>query len=151
MIIPAQQIHYDSIVVEEKETYRVRQTPLNIIENSCARNWSNLKGRIEASQKLMNYIYKPPIIVSEHQMIFAFPTRGIDQHACAWIFLDSIRSIHKVDKLSAVTLNNGQRVTLDISYHTLKTQRENVISLVNAYKQDILQAGQYGHKLPTMT
>jgi len=129
MILPAKQIEYNSIVIEKKTTYCVNQTPLHCIKATCEKNWSSYEARRDAIMKRTNFKYKIPMMLSKLQMLFAFPTTGTDQFACAWIFLHNIASIHHEGATSAVTFHNGQKVMLDISYHILTSQLQRTQSL----------------------
>lgn len=129
MILPIKHFKYNSLVIEEDATYCVNQTPLHIIKATCKKNWSDYEGRRDAIIKQTNYRYKTPMILSELQLLFAFPTTGTDQFACAWICLHAIKRIGKEGATSSVTFHNGQKITLDISHHILKTQIERTQSL----------------------
>jgi len=43
--MPARHIEYASIVVEEHATYCIREKPLQIIQNTCKKDWTTFDGR----------------------------------------------------------------------------------------------------------
>src|SRR5699024_10555946 len=112
-IMPATHIEYDSIVVEDHATYCIRETPLQIIKNTCKTDWTTLKGRKEIITAKTGYHYKTPMMLHMQRNMFAFPTMSASKFECCWIFLKQHLTIGKETQKGAIIFNNYQKIKLD--------------------------------------
>lgn len=58
---PAKVIDHSTIVIEQEETYKIKETPLQIIKEACIANWSTYEGRRQAVIHHTNFKQKVPI------------------------------------------------------------------------------------------
>ena len=135
-IMPARHMDYASIVVEEQATYCIRERPLQIIKNSCKNDWTTFKGRKTAIAKKLGYAYKTPMILNQAEQIYAFPTMSAGKFECSWIFLKHHLMILKEGQKGAVVFNNRHKISLDISFHTLREQLERTQILAYTIEQE---------------
>lgn len=129
LIIPAQHIAYDSIVLEKENAYCVRQTPLNIIKATCENDWTTYEGRKNVIAKRLNMPHKTPIIVSQEEKLFAYPTLSPKSYYCSWVFLHLSVQIRKEDKHGVLLIHDRIKVKLDVSYYILQAQFEKALRL----------------------
>ena len=124
-LLPAKQIDYDTILINESDIKYVCQTPLTLIKSACFHNWTTYEGRRQAVIHHTNFKQKTPIPISIDSGMYFFPTHSPSSIHNNWIAYKQIASIHKAPQhQSMIHFKNGQTLTLDISMHILKTQIE---------------------------
>lgn len=111
-----------SRVVEEKETYIVRKSTTEIIDDSCRYFGSSYLGRHEGTKSLMGVNYKSPIIVEESKEIIFFPTSSPRFDNCYWIALDKIQNHSKSKVGTIIKFINGYELEVNISSASLENQ-----------------------------
>ncbi len=114
--------NYCSKVMEKDNSFTVQQTPMQIVENSCAFFGSSYKGRACGTKKLIGVSHKAPIIIEESREIIFFPTSSPRLYECQWISLKNIENYHKKNNLTTIVFNNGHLLELDMSYGSLDNQ-----------------------------
>lgn len=124
-----------SIILTKKGIVESSSTPKEIIEATCIRYFSNFEGRRQASHKLMQYSYKAPIIISEHLMLVAFPTKSILNAENNWFFANNMVSVDKNNgKDPTIIFEPGITLTIDESFHTLSYQFMKSLALTYLYQ-----------------
>lgn len=127
-ILPAKQIEYDTIVIEQQQTLHVRQTSLKIIKNSCKKYWATYEGRREAVIHHMNFQQKVPIPISIMNQLYFFPTHSPNHLDNSWIAAQQITQItrhpHSRNRQSIIQFACGQTLTIDVSTYILRQQAE---------------------------
>lgn len=121
-ILPVKHIEYNSVVYELGKGYYVRQTPMQIIKESCKAYHSSYAGRREATISLTNAKYKSPIIVRERDDLLAFPTISPKKFECVWILAAHIKTIENANNECCVVFNNDFALSLSISFNCLQSQ-----------------------------
>lgn len=121
-IIPVNHIDFSSIVVEKNAVYGVQQTPLQIIDYSCNKDWTTYEGRRQYIIKETEFSYKTPILTHREGIHIGFPTKSAHQDDCIWIFPKNIMSVKGHGQHSSVTFSNGFELFLNISLHSLNIQ-----------------------------
>lgn len=119
-IIPIKQ--NESKIIEEENTFMVKKSTSEIINDSCKYFGSSFLGRREGTKALMGVSYKAPIIIEETKSIIFFPTSSPRFDNCAWISLNHIHDYLRKDGNSLVHFKNGEALELDISYGSLENQ-----------------------------
>ncbi|QDI91842.1 hypothetical protein EPH95_12185 [Salicibibacter halophilus] len=90
-ILPAAQ---GSIIYERNQTVvHCREKPLHIIRRSCLDGGSSLEGRLDAVRYKTKLARKLPIPINMEENWFAFPTAGLRDHDCCWVFYQHIDSV----------------------------------------------------------
>src|SRR5690625_5837534 len=137
-LLPARNIDYDTIVIEENETKYVQETSFNLIKEACLkRDWTSYEGRRDGVIKHTNFKKKTPIPIDIHKGIYFFPTHSPTNIDNIWIAFHHILSIEKIparertkDVQSIVYFKNRQALKLSISFHTLKEQYNRTLQCV---------------------
>lgn len=119
-IIPIRQ--NESKIIEEENTFIVKKSTNEIINDSCKYFGSSFLGRREGTKALMGVSYKAPIIIEETKSIIFFPTSSPRFDNCTWISLNHIHDYLRRDGNSLVHFKNGEELELDISYGSLENQ-----------------------------
>lgn len=125
-LIPAKSIHYDTIVIERNATLHIRQTPLQIIDNSCQREWTTYEGRKAAVMMHTNFRQKIPLPINIHKQIHIFPTHSPTHIDNCWIVFQNIIATHYLTDNTTqhpqtiFQFKGGQSLAMNISKHILK-------------------------------
>lgn len=136
-ILPAKQIDYQTIVLEEKETYHVNQSPLDIVKESCMHYWSTYEGRRTAVIQKLGYKQKTPIPISVTHNLCFLPTHSPTHMDNCWINRALVNRWERIEKnkrtsetQTEVVFNNWYRLELGISIHTLQQQMERAFKVM---------------------
>lgn len=123
-LLPAKAINYDTIAWEDNQTIYVRQTPLDIIKESCLVYGSSYEGRREAVTHNTSYQRNLPIQISGKQHIYTFPTQAPKSFDCHWIFSEHILQIigKNGTKEATICFKNNQLLPLTVSHYILNKQ-----------------------------
>lgn len=111
-----------SRVIEENETYIIKKSTTEIIDDSCRFFGSSYLGRHEGTKSLMGINYKSPIIVEETKEIIFFPTSSPRFDNCYWISLDKVKSHSKSNVGTIVKFINGYELEINISTASMENQ-----------------------------
>lgn len=129
-LLPAKQIEYETIAVEEDRRFFIKKSALQIIQEACIKNGSTYEGRRDAVIQLTGFKRKVPIPISIKKNIYTFPTHSPKDYDCIWLFHNHIQAafplstpIHSNVK-SMILLSNQQHLPLFLSNHTLQKQIE---------------------------
>lgn len=132
-MIPAKKIEYDTIVVEGKRLRYIKQTPLDIIKQSCIHYWSTYEGRRQAVIHHTGFKEKVPIPVHPKRGIIAIPTHGINHIDCCWLMHDHILHYESIKNdakyKTASTFTNGKTLKLDVSIRSFQTQMQRAFEI----------------------
>lgn len=142
LIIPALHMDYESIVLEKENVYCVRQSPLDIIKDTCKNDWATYEGKKNVIAERMGMPQKTPIIVSQEKKVFAYPTVSPKKYNCSWIFLHIAVETRKEGNHGVLLIHNRMKVKLDVSYYILQAQLEKALQL-----QYAVQGNVYGYRL----
>lgn len=111
-----------SKVLEVDEEYIVNETPYEIMENSCRYFGSSLEGRINGSKDMLGSVYKIPILVEESQKLIFFPTEALNSPNVGFISYKNIKNVNKKGTKSIVEFKNGNDITINCPYFSMKNQ-----------------------------
>ncbi|HHW69467.1 MAG TPA: competence protein [Tenericutes bacterium] len=111
-----------SKVFEFNNSFFVKDSVMNIIDNSCRYFGSSYHGRFEGTKSMLNISYKNPIIIEESREIIFFPTASPRADDCNWISLENIEKYEKDDFNTLVLFKNGQSLSFNISYLSFENQ-----------------------------
>lgn len=140
-ILPAKQIEYDTIVIEEHQTLYIRQTPLEIIQESCINDWASYEGKRKAVSHHMNITYKVPIPISLTENLYFFPTHSPRDINNCWIGAHHIAHIMKHPhsrRKSIIQFQCGRKLTLDVSEYILQQQMNKTRACMYKIGQTVL-------------
>lgn len=125
-LVPAKEIDYDSIVVESESLRYIKQTPEEIIKESCLEYWSDYEGRRKAVIQKTRFKEKVPIPINPKQGIIAFPTHAIKSIDCCWLMPKHILRYDVIkgnpNYKTIVTFTNRRTLKLDVSIRSFKSQ-----------------------------
>ena len=111
-----------SKVYEEETEYIINKSSNSIIKENCEYYGSSYEGRCVGTKKLTGIKTKYPIIIEESRNIIFFPTSSIRNKQSAWISLNKIKDIKKIDYDSQIEFKNSKKIKLDISVYSLENQ-----------------------------
>lgn len=112
-----------SKVFEDEIQYVIEQKPFQIMDDSCKYFGSSYKGRKEGAKSILGDGYKIPILIEDSRNIVFFPTISPQDSECIWLASRKIERIEYIDELnSKVIFDNGQEITIPISYRSLENQ-----------------------------
>lgn len=147
----AQATDYYSIVYESDHIFKIRQTPLQIIQQSFLRNWSTYEAVCSAIKRKTNYHQKIPILLFHIQslkqqhfynfpeipfisslpfinILCYFPTKSPHRFDNIWIAYHRLCKNNmpfqhpKKNHLSIVTFDCGIQLKVDVSPYVLHQQ-----------------------------
>ncbi|WP_156290974.1 competence protein ComK [Oceanobacillus salinisoli] len=133
-LLPAKHIDYYTIVLEQNRYIYVKQTPIEIIKNSCLNRYTTYEGVREAVYHYTGFKRKVPIPINPHQNIYFFPTHATNDYECCWISCDHVLQINQTTKSSSsLTFNNGKTIQFDVSTYSLKKQMQRTLECMYSY------------------
>lgn len=109
-------------IIEKNDEYIVKETPYEIMENSCKYFGSSLEGRINGSKNILGSVYKIPIMVEESQKLIFFPTGAINSPNVSFISYKNIKNVVKNGTKSIIQFSNDVSVRINCPYFSLKNQ-----------------------------
>lgn len=127
-LIPAKALDYETIILEKDHRLHIRQTPMQIIEESCLKHWTTYEGRRKAVIHHTSFYQKVPMPISIQERIYLFPTHSPKHLDNCWLAYQNILSVHEnrhhsSNRLqSIIQFKDGQILKLNVSKHILQTQ-----------------------------
>lgn len=113
----------ESLIYEDHERYIIKQTPFNIMEDSCKYFGSTYEGRKEGAKSILNAEYKIPIVIEDSSNLIVFPTTSPLSKDCCWISLKRVKNIEKIDSNNTkIIFDNDKEIIVDCSYRTIENQ-----------------------------
>lgn len=104
-----------TVVYEKSNIYFVKQSPLNIVNESCSYYGSSYQGRVSASKKILKKDKMLPVEISHTLGIYFFPTISPKNPNCIWVSHRHIEKIERYnDKQTRMILTNRQPIILNI-------------------------------------
>ena len=112
-----------SVVYEDEERYIIKQTPFEIMEESCKYFGSTYEGRKDGAKEILGAEYKVPIIIEDSSNLIVFPTTSPLSEDCVWICLKRVEKIEKIDANNTkIIFDNKKEIIVDSSYRTIENQ-----------------------------
>lgn len=125
-ILPANQIEYDTIVIEQGRELFINRPATTLIEDSCLYYGSTYDGRRQSVIERTNFKRKTPIPISIHSSIYAFPTHSPADKNCTWIFSNHIESLQSIknapNPITQINLTKSKTLAIPVSPSTIQTQ-----------------------------
>ena len=112
-----------STVFEDDDKYIVFEKPFEIMENSCSYYGSTYEGRKNGAKNILGAEYKVPIVVEDSSNLIAFPTTSPYSTDCAWISLNRVHNIYRIDSYhTKIVFDNNQEIIVSCSFRSLENQ-----------------------------
>ncbi|MFD2760645.1 competence protein ComK [Lentibacillus juripiscarius] len=112
-----------TIVLEEQETFTVRDSPSKIIEDACKFFGSSLKGRQDGTRGICGITHKAPISIDPSCGMYFFPTASPSNPKCSWIAHSHVEQVNKGPyRQTEVIFKNGRTILLDVSFGSMLNQ-----------------------------
>ena len=112
-----------SVVYEDDERYIIKQTPYEIMEESCKYFGSTYEGRKDGAREMLGAEYKVPIVIEDSSNLIVFPTTSPLSEDCVWISLKRVEKIEKIDANNTrIIFDNKTEIIVDSSYRTIENQ-----------------------------
>ena len=116
-----------SVVYEDDERYIIKQTPFEIMEESCKYFGSTYEGRKDGAREMLGAEYKVPIVIEDSSNLIVFPTTSPLSDDCVWINLKRVeKRVEKIEKIDAnntkIIFDNKTEIIVDSSYRTIENQ-----------------------------
>ena len=112
-----------SVVYEDDDRYIIKQTPFEIMEDSCKYFGSTYEGRKDGAREMLGAEYKVPIVIEDSSNLIVFPTTSPLSEDCVWISLKRVEKIEKIDANNTkIIFDNKTEIIVDSSYRTIENQ-----------------------------
>ena len=112
-----------SLVYEDDNRYIIKETPFQIMEDSCKYFGSTYEGRKDGAKEMLGAEYKVPIVVEDSSNLIVFPTTSPLSEDCVWISLKRVEKIEKIDANNTkIIFDNKIEIIVDSSYRTIENQ-----------------------------
>ena len=113
----------NSLVYEDNERFIVEESPFKIMEDSCKYFGSTYKGRKDSAKEILGAEYKIPVVIEDSTNLIVFPTTSPKAEDCAWICLNRVKNINKVDSFNTkITFDNDKELIVPCSYRSIENQ-----------------------------
>ncbi|SDI45009.1 competence protein ComK [Natribacillus halophilus] len=113
------------IYEREQEIFQCQERPLQIIRKSCLDGGASFAGRIDAVRHKTKLSKKLPIPINVSENWYAFPTAGLRDYDCYWIFYHHIDKIEATNrKCCNIYFHDQQWLPVKKSLYTLRTQMQ---------------------------
>ena len=112
-----------SIVYEDDEKYEIKETPFQIMEESCIYFGSTYEGRKFGAKNILGAEYKVPIVIEDSDNLIVFPTTSPHADDCVWVSLKRVKKIEKIDSNNTLIIfDNNKEIVVECSYRTIENQ-----------------------------
>ena len=112
-----------SVVYEDDDRYIIKQTPYQIMEESCKYFGSTYEGRKDGAKEMLGAEYKVPIVIEDSSNLIVFPTTSPLSEDCVWISLKRVEKIEKIDSNNTkIIFDNKTEIIVDSSYRSIENQ-----------------------------
>ena len=112
-----------SVVYEDDERYIIKETPFQIMEDSCKYFGSTYEGRKDGAKEMLGAEYKVPIVIEDSSNLIVFPTTSPLSEDCVWISLKRVEKIEKIDSNNTkIIFDNKTEIIVDSSYRSIENQ-----------------------------
>ena len=113
----------NSLIYEDNERFIVEETPFKIMEESCKYFGSTYKGRKDSAKEILGAEYKIPVVIEDSTNLIIFPTTSPQAEDCAWICLNRVKNISKVDSFNTkIVFGNDRELIVPCSYRSIENQ-----------------------------
>jgi len=113
----------NSLIYEDNERFIVEETPFKIMEESCKYFGSTYKGRKDSAKEILGAEYKIPVVIEDSTNLIIFPTTSPQAEDCAWICLNRVKNISKVDSFNTkIVFDNDRELIVPCSYRSIENQ-----------------------------
>lgn len=109
-------------IIENGKEFYVKDSSINIINNSCMYYGSTFEGRCESAKRMLNGFYKLPIVIEESAPIVFFPISSPKHSKCIWISLQNIEKVSKCENGTLVSFVGGHNFSFDRSREVIDNQ-----------------------------
>ena len=113
----------NSLIYEDNERFIVEESPFKIMEDSCKYFGSTYQGRKDSAKEILGAEYKIPVVIEDSTNLIVFPTTSPKAEDCAWICLNRVKNINKVDSFNTkITFDNDKELIVPCSYRSIENQ-----------------------------
>lgn len=132
-LLPAQEIDFDTIVIEKERKIKVRKTALELMKKACFDDWTTYDGRREAVIYHTNFKRKVPILVNMRTESYFFPIHSPTSIFNKWFAYQHIAKIKECTQhptKTIITFCNGIELCVNISHHILDKQMQRTFECI---------------------
>ena len=113
----------NSLIYEDNERFIVEESPFKIMEDSCKYFGSTYKGRNDSAKEILGAEFKIPVVIEASTYLIVFPTTSPIAEDCAWICLNRVKNINKLDSFNTkITFDNDKELIVPCSYRSIENQ-----------------------------
>ncbi len=123
-----------TVIYEDHDCYIIDEKIKKIMDTNCQYYGSSLEGRTKGTYKMTGLNYKAPIIISEQEPTIFFPTCSPRLKECAWINVENVERINKLDDKCQIEFLNNESLDIDSTYRIINNQYLRSLSLKNTFK-----------------
>lgn len=131
---------YPTKILEDHYVIYCRQTPKEIMTQSCLLGGSTFRGRRLAMEKMLHTKTKLPIPVKPNEGIFLFPTRSPRSVYCEWISFFHVKQFQELKgtKGSTVFFTDDTELQITTSGFSVRRQMQLTgLAIATFYKNEI--------------
>lgn len=111
------------MVLDNGQFIEVDRSPTALIDWNLRHFGSSLKGAIDGMKDLLKNANMMPVVMSEAQNIYWFPSKSTNHPECVWFALRFIDQYEYLDKKKTrVVLTNGHTITIEMSLKAFESR-----------------------------
>ncbi|WP_179151994.1 competence protein ComK [Oceanobacillus senegalensis] len=135
-LIPAKEIEYETMVVEQDKWIPVKRTAIELIRSSCQDYLCTYEGRRNAVINRTGFKKKVPIPLYPELNLYIFPSHSIKDQECHWFLYHSILDIKKdyastsPEQHSIITFMNGTQHRMEVTRYILQKQMKRTLTCI---------------------
>ena len=125
-------LEYESVIYDRKGTYYSKKPVMTLLEESCLRAGSKMKGRLDAARHTLTIRNKIPLIIDPLTYLYAFPTHSSTHDQNIWFFPPHVvdqRPHPDNPKKTIVILSTNEFITANCSLSSFRNQQKRTSQL----------------------
>ncbi|TYS78477.1 hypothetical protein FZC80_12030 [Rossellomorea aquimaris] len=128
-LLPAfHEIYQTELVLESGERIMSPKSVKQLLDEACLVRGSSYDGRIKSVRSQLHYDKKTPLMICQHDSIFAFPIMSPSHYTCTWLFTHHIHQFTNENGKTTVIFKNGFELEVPCSMAILIRQREKTLT-----------------------
>ncbi|MGM0843578.1 MAG: competence protein ComK [Bacillota bacterium] len=128
-LLPAFHDFYQTeLVLESGERILSPKSVKKLLDEACLVRGSSYDGRIKSVRSQLNYNRKTPLMICQHDDIYAFPIMSPSHFTCIWLFTHHIHNFTHENGKTSVIFKNEFELEVPCSIAILMRQREKTLT-----------------------
>ncbi|MDP4086523.1 MAG: competence protein ComK [Bacillota bacterium] len=111
-------------VIEGHQTFLVKLSPVDLINENLLRLGSNFSGAVASSKFILGIKVMCPLQINDAQDMWIFPTKSYKKTDCVWFFLNQIVNTRPLGvRETVVNLEFGHTYTIEMKESSFNNKR----------------------------